>query len=258
MQQSTYLASSTWPKRNHFQGQSSRWAVFGHTGCWSIAKCSSFSTKLSSSRSFDNHDKTKKEIVKNSFENDKNLNVLGDLWEKLMNTFSTTRMRGCLRESCKREVGKEMFARGGAGGSCEVPTRTPACSYLLHRGRGRLTRSANRGGALQASYDKRRRWNCFQTWPLQAFRKVNILWGQRSVEPIKLVYTWRSWTTSIYKLSVTDFDPKGTISKVRVSAGLYLDILDAGRSPNTAESPRSSRTQAPDRLITMVKLKKKS
>ena len=33
-------------------------------------------------------------------------------------------------------------------------------------------------------------------------------------------------------LSVTDFDPKGTISKVRVHAGLYLDILDADRSPN--------------------------
>ena len=33
-------------------------------------------------------------------------------------------------------------------------------------------------------------------------------------------------------LSVTDFDPKGTISEVRVHAGLYLDILDADRSPN--------------------------
>ena len=33
-------------------------------------------------------------------------------------------------------------------------------------------------------------------------------------------------------LSVTDFDPKGTISEVRVYAGLYLDILDADRSPN--------------------------
>ena len=28
-------------------------------------------------------------------------------------------------------------------------------------------------------------------------------------------------------LSVTDFDPKGTISEVRVHAGLYLDKLDA-------------------------------
>ena len=32
--------------------------------------------------------------------------------------------------------------------------------------------------------------------------------------------------------SVTDFDPKGTISEVRVYAGLYLDILEADRSPN--------------------------
>ena len=33
-------------------------------------------------------------------------------------------------------------------------------------------------------------------------------------------------------LSVTDFDPKGTISEVRVHARLYLDMLDADRSPN--------------------------
>ena len=35
-------------------------------------------------------------------------------------------------------------------------------------------------------------------------------------------------------LSVTDFDRKGIISGVRVqaAAGLYLDMLDADRSPN--------------------------
>ena len=33
-------------------------------------------------------------------------------------------------------------------------------------------------------------------------------------------------------LSVTDFDPKGVISGVRVQAGLCLDLLDADRSPN--------------------------
>ena len=33
-------------------------------------------------------------------------------------------------------------------------------------------------------------------------------------------------------LSVTNFDPKRTISEVKVHAGLYLDILDADRSPN--------------------------
>ena len=40
-------------------------------------------------------------------------------------------------------------------------------------------------------------------------------------------------STLIYMRSVTDFNPKGTISEVRVYAGLYLDILDADRSPNT-------------------------
>ena len=33
-------------------------------------------------------------------------------------------------------------------------------------------------------------------------------------------------------LSVTDFVRKGIISEVRVQVGLYLDILDADRSPN--------------------------
>ena len=32
-------------------------------------------------------------------------------------------------------------------------------------------------------------------------------------------------------LNVTDFVPKGIISRVRVQAGLYLDMLDADRSP---------------------------
>ena len=33
-------------------------------------------------------------------------------------------------------------------------------------------------------------------------------------------------------LSVTDFDPKGIISGVRVQASLHLDMLDADQSPN--------------------------
>ena len=37
---------------------------------------------------------------------------------------------------------------------------------------------------------------------------------------------------SINMLSVTDFVRKGIISGVRVQAGLYLDMLDADRSPN--------------------------
>ena len=39
-------------------------------------------------------------------------------------------------------------------------------------------------------------------------------------------------STLIYMISVMDFDPKETISEVRVHAGLYLDVLDAVRSPN--------------------------
>ena len=67
-------------------------------------------------------------------------------------------------------------------------------------------------------------------------------------------------------LSVTDFDPKGTISKVRVHAGLYLDILDADRSPNAVrfhvettqvdfevDRPPPANSPPGDLLITMVK-----
>ena len=64
-------------------------------------------------------------------------------------------------------------------------------------------------------------------------------------------------------LSVTDFDPKGTISEDKVHAGLNWDILDADRSPNAVNfhvgttqvdfevDPRPPADAAPgDRLIT--------
>ena len=44
----------------------------------------------------------------------------------------------------------------------------------------------------------------------------------------------RSSPASINMLSVMDFDPKETISDVRVHAGLYSDALNADRSPNAA------------------------
>ena len=67
-------------------------------------------------------------------------------------------------------------------------------------------------------------------------------------------------------LSVTDFDPKGTISEVRVHAGLYLDILDADRLPNAVrfhvrttqvdfevDRPQPANSPPGDLLISMVK-----
>ena len=66
--------------------------------------------------------------------------------------------------------------------------------------------------------------------------------------------------------SVTDFDPKGTISGVRVQAGLCLDILDADRSPNAVsvqagtsqvdfevDRPSPANSSPGDLLITMLK-----
>ena len=52
-------------------------------------------------------------------------------------------------------------------------------------------------------------------------------------------------------LSVTDFDPKGAISEVKVHGGAKFAIPDAGQSPNADSPPR-------DHLITMVKLQKKT
>ena len=69
-------------------------------------------------------------------------------------------------------------------------------------------------------------------------------------------------------LSVTDFVPKGIISGVRVHAGLYLDMLDADRSPNAVsvlagtsnsqvdfevDRPPPAACPPGDLLITMVK-----
>ena len=67
-------------------------------------------------------------------------------------------------------------------------------------------------------------------------------------------------------LNVTDFDPKGTISEVGVPARLYLNPLDADRSPNAVrfhvgtrqvdfEVDRLPPANSPpgDLLITMVK-----
>ena len=67
-------------------------------------------------------------------------------------------------------------------------------------------------------------------------------------------------------LSVTDFDPKRIISEVRVYVGLYLDILEADRSPNAVrflvgttqvdfkiDRPPPANSPPADHLITMVK-----
>ena len=67
-------------------------------------------------------------------------------------------------------------------------------------------------------------------------------------------------------LSVTDFDQKGTISEVRVHAGLYWEILDADRSPNAVrfhvgttqldfevDRPPPANSPPGNLLITMVK-----
>ena len=68
--------------------------------------------------------------------------------------------------------------------------------------------------------------------------KVNISSGQRLVDATFTCVDLHVGildllvSRSINMLNVTDFVPKGIISGVRVQAGLYLDMLDADRSPN--------------------------
>ena len=67
-------------------------------------------------------------------------------------------------------------------------------------------------------------------------------------------------------ISLTDFYPKGTISEVRVHAGIFLDILDADQSPNAVrfhvgttqvdfkvDHPPPANSPPGDLLITMAK-----
>ena len=93
------------PKRNHFRGQSSRRALFGHTGCWLTGKCSQISCrnytggfrswppaicKFSTRRSFDHHGKGNGNFVqKKSFEK----------WEKVVSLIDLKVMK--TRNDCE-------------------------------------------------------------------------------------------------------------------------------------------------------------
>ena len=119
-----------------------------------------------------------------------------------------------------------------------------------------VTRTANRDGAPQASYDKRRHRNCFQTQPLQAFRKnKHPLRSElmRSNSCTRVDLQLHQSSSSVSRISIQ----KEPFPRSEFTPG-FIWALDADRSPNAAESPRSSRARAPDRLITMVKLKNKS
>ena len=88
------------PKRNHFRGQSSRRALFGHARCWSIAKCSQRSCRnftggfrswlpatCTTRTSFDHHGKRsgilyKKWVLKN--EKKSYLSLIWKWWKREM------------------------------------------------------------------------------------------------------------------------------------------------------------------------------
>ena len=121
-----------------------------------------------------------------------------------------------------------------------------------------------RRAVIHRSHPPTRAWfHTSDTTIASISKKVNVSGGQRSVDAIRLAYIFT--TTSISTLSVTDFDPKGTISEVRVHAGPHSDILDAGRSPNAVrehaetaqvdfevDRPPPADSPTGDLLITMV------
>ena len=115
----------------------------------------------------------------------------------------------------------------------DVPARRAQLSYR------ELHKMAGGHGAPRppmTDVDKlRRHRNCFPTRKRASIsEKVNISWGHRSVDALFTCVDLHVLVSrSINMLSVTDFDPKGIISGVRVQAGLHLDMLDADRSPNT-------------------------
>ena len=114
LHRSTSLMSVFDPKGTIFEVRVHTGLYLG-TGCWSIAKYSRIFATFLSSRSFDHHCKTKKQIIKNTFEKWKKNWTSSEICEKNLWICSRLRVWGCLCESCKREVGKEMLARGGGG-----------------------------------------------------------------------------------------------------------------------------------------------
>ena len=119
--------------------------------------------------------------------------------------------------------------------------RWPYCPLLMSRlclSRQRVkllcdTRTASRAGAPQASYDKRRHRNCFQTRPLEAFQKSKHLLGSKI-----------SWCD--HRLaSCADLDRsilRGKSSRI----GTTQVDFEVDRPPHADSSPG-------DFLITMVK-----
>ena len=152
-----YLLSVTdfYPKGTTSEVRVHAGTLFGRTGCWSIAKCSWFSTKLS--RSFDRHGKTTEELQKKSFEKWKKTPVRPRRSVRKIDEYVIfyTCEDASVNFSNGKSVTWEMFARG----RWDAPTRT-SCVYrvILCRsgeGRGRLTivcgvpRPTARGGMQQ-------------------------------------------------------------------------------------------------------------
>ena len=170
----------------------------------------------------------------------KKLNILGYLWAKWMKTFdSRLRIWGFLCKRCKREVSKEMFARGtlpiaiAHKNTLRVPMYCAGAhltrSLIAVEPRRPPMHMTNVGTETAFRLDQRKHF-----WKSKHLLRSEVSWCDQTSIDLHLRRSTCSLlvSRSINMLSVTDFDPKGIISGVRVQAGLYLDMLDADRSPN--------------------------
>ena len=102
-----------------------------------------------------------KEMVKIVSKNEENLNVLGDLWEKLMNTLSTTHARVPVWKLQTQSRWRN-DRQGEDAPKC--PQEHPACTELLRRVRGRLIIVCGAPRPMAWESKKKKKHHCTTTY----------------------------------------------------------------------------------------------
>ena len=176
---------------------------------------------------------------------------------KLMNTLSTTHARMAvwkLKTWRRQRLDDWMFARGCSQASAHKSTLRVLiyCAGQVRGGGGGGTTTR----ALVAV--EPRRPPVTNVGTETAFRHLQCKHCQKSKHLLRSEVSWCDQTSIDLHLrrstcSASWFSTQNEpLPRSEFTPALYLDILDADRLPNAADSPRSSR----NRLITTVKLKK--
>ena len=182
-----------WFKRNHYRGQSSHPAIFGHTGCWSIATWNANSPRSSRNRLI-TMVKLNKKSLKNSFEKwkkpERPPRSVSKIDEYIIDYASDT-TSGCFFEILISPLTWTIRA-GSAFKLCTCISKKSCCGrssefmWARYKAWGDVKQEARAYEAPQASHDKQRHRNCFQTRPLASnSKRLNISWGQTSADAIK-------------------------------------------------------------------------